>query len=75
MTDRRDRNLAIRLSAQRGDPLAGTPSAAEQVTSLPSVANLSDARSARRRTTIQEDELSVFEEFPPDEFGFAVIDE
>lgn len=75
VTDRRDRNLAIRLSAQRGDPLAGTPSAAEQVTSLPSVVNLSDARSARRRTTIQEDELSVFEEFPPDEFGFAVIDE
>ncbi|BDZ42462.1 integrase/transposase [Paraoerskovia sediminicola] len=74
VTDRRERNLAIRLSAQRDAPLPEEPTAAEKVAALPSVVNLADERSARR-PEIEEDELSVFEEFPPDELGYAVIDE
>ena len=74
VTDRRERNLAIRLSAQRDAPLPEEPTAAEKVAALPSVVNLADEQSARRHE-IEEDELSVFEEFPPDELGYAVIDE
>ncbi len=74
VTDRRERNLAIRLSAQRDAPLPEEPTPAEKVAALPSVVNLADERSARR-PEIEEDELSVFEEFPPDELGYAVIDE
>lgn len=75
VTDRRERNLAIRLSAQRGDVPPDVPSAEEQVTALPSVVDLAGKRAARRHAGIEDDELSVFENYPPDEFGFAVMDE
>ncbi|SDS09749.1 Integrase core domain-containing protein [Paraoerskovia marina] len=74
VTDRRDRNLAIRLSAQRGEPLPTEPTASEKVAALPRVVSLAGERSARR-LRVEEDELSVFEEFPPDEFGYSVIDD
>lgn len=76
VTERRERNLAVRMSAQRTAPVEqdSAPADEAQVMALPSVVDLGERRSARRSSPLR-DELDVFEEFPPGEHGYAVMDE
>lgn len=72
--ERRERNLAMRLSSQRTEPLPPEPAAVEEVAELPTVIDLAERRT-RRSSADFRDELDVFEEFPPGEDGYAVMDE
>lgn len=76
VTQRRDRNLAVRLSTQRHQKLDETakPSPQQTVADLPSVVSLEQRRETRR-SALPVDDIDVFEQYPPDVFGFAVIDE
>lgn len=74
VVERRERNLALRLSSQRTAPLAPEPLAVEEVAELPTVVDLAERRT-RRPSEPLRDELDVFEEFPPGAHGYAVMDE